>query len=120
MKKINKLDFSGQDIYIGIDTGKKSWKVTILTKEFEHKTFTQTPEPKALVNYLNKNFPKANYLCAYEAGYFGFWIYQKLTQLGVKCIVVHPADIPTKDKEKHNRNDSSDARKIAHNLTRLC
>ena len=36
--------------------------------------------------------------------------------MGVKCIVVHPADIPTKDKEKHNRNDSSDARKIARTL----
>lgn len=116
MEQINKLDFSGQDIYVGIDTGKKSWKVTILTKDFEHKTFTQIPEPKALVKYLNRNFPKANYLCAYEAGYFGFWIYQQLTQLGVKCIVVHPADIPTKDKERHNRNDFSDARKIAHNL----
>jgi transposase len=36
--------------------------------------------------------------------------------MGVSCIVVHPADIPTKDKEKHNRNDSSDARKIARCL----
>ena len=69
MRNINKLDFSGQDIYVGIDTGEKSWKVTILTKDLEHKTFTQIPEPKALVNYLNMNFPKANYLCAYEAGY---------------------------------------------------
>jgi len=38
MKQINKLDFSGQDIYVGIDTGKKSWKVTILTKDYEHKS----------------------------------------------------------------------------------
>ena len=38
MKQINKLDFSGQDIYVGIDTGKKNWKVTILLKDFEHKT----------------------------------------------------------------------------------
>lgn len=116
MKQINKLDFSGQDIYVGIDTGKKSWKVSILTKDLEHGTFTQPPEPKALVSYLNKNFPSANYLCAYEAGYFGFWIYNQLNQMGVSCIVVHPADIPTKDKEKHNRNDSSDARKIARCL----
>jgi len=116
MKQINKLDFSGQDIYVGIDTGKKSWKISILTKDFEHGTFTQPPEPKALVSYLNKNFPSANYLCAYEAGYFGFWIFNQLNQMGVSCIVVHPADIPTKDKEKHNRNDSSDARKIARCL----
>jgi len=71
----------------------------ILTKDFEHKTFTQTPEPKALVTYLHKHFP--NYMCAYEAGYFGFWIYYQLNQMGVNCIVVHPADIPTKDKERH-------------------
>ena len=116
MKQINKLDFSGQDIYVGLDTGKKSWKVSILTDDFEHGTFTQSPEPKALVSYLNKNFPSANYLCAYEAGYFGFWIYNQLNKMGVSCIVVHPADIPTKDKEKHNRNDSSDARKIARCL----
>jgi transposase len=30
--------------------------------------------------------------------------------------VVHPADIPTKDKERRNRNDSVDSRKIAKNL----
>jgi transposase len=56
MKQINKLDFSGQDIYIGIDTGKKSWKVSILTKEYEHKTFSQNPSPEELVTYLHKNF----------------------------------------------------------------
>ena len=116
MKQINKLDFSGQDIYVGIDTGEKNWKVSILTNDFEHKTFTQPPEPKALVTYLHKHFPSANYMCAYEAGYFGFWIYYQLNQMGVNCIVVHPADIPTKDKERHNRNDTSDARKIARQL----
>jgi transposase len=30
--------------------------------------------------------------------------------------VVHPADIPTKDKERRNRNDNVDSRKIARNL----
>lgn len=38
-KKNTKLDFSGQDIYVGLDTGKKSWRVTILTEESEHRTF---------------------------------------------------------------------------------
>lgn len=58
-KDNTKLDFTGQDIYVGIDTGKKSWKVTILTAEFEHNTFTQPPKPDVLVNYLHKNFPGA-------------------------------------------------------------
>jgi transposase len=116
MRNNNKLDFSGQDIYVGIDTGKKNWVVTILAKDYEHKTFSQEPEPKKLIGYLRKHFPKANYLCAYEAGYFGFWIHKELTRMGAKCKVFHPADIPTTDKERRNRNDISDARKIARSL----
>ena len=98
-KKDTKLDFSGQEIYVGVDVGKKNWKVCILTKELAHKTFSQPPDPKVLVRYLRSHFPGARYLCAYEAGYFGFWIYYALKQMGVECIVVHPADVPTMDKE---------------------
>ena len=51
-RKNTKLDFTGQEIYVGLDTGKKSWKVCILTKELEHKTFSQPPRPEVLVEYL--------------------------------------------------------------------
>ena len=64
-KEENKLDFSDQEIFVGLDTGKKSWKVSILTKDFEHKTFTQPPEPETLVKYLHKHFPCAIYHCVY-------------------------------------------------------
>jgi transposase len=111
-----KLSFAGQEIYVGLDTGKKSWKVTILTKDFEHKTFSQPPKPAILVGYLRKHFPGARYLCVYEAGYFGFWIHDALREQGVECIVTHPADVPTKDKERSNRNDTVDARKLARSL----
>jgi transposase len=111
-----KLDFSDQEIYVGLDTGKKSWKVSILTKEFEHKTFSQPPKPEVLIEYLRKHFPGAKYLCVYEAGYFGFWIHDALREQGVDCLVVHPADVPTKDKERRNRNDTVDARKLARSL----
>jgi len=116
MQQNNRLSFAGQDIYVGLDTGKKSWTVTILTEHMEHRTFNQVPKPDALVHYLHKNFPEAHYQCAYEAGYFGFWIYEYLRDHGVDCIVVHAADIPTKDKEKRNRNDRVDSRKLARNL----
>ncbi len=89
MKQNTKLSFSGQDIYVGIDTGKKSWKVTIRTEHFEHKTFSQDPRPELLVDYLHRNFPEGNYHCVYEAGYFGFWIYEYLKSQGLDCIVVH-------------------------------
>jgi transposase len=99
-----------------LDTGKRSWKVSILTKDFEHKTFAQPPNPEVLVRYLRKHFPGARYLCVYEAGYFGFWIHDALRQQGVDCVVTHPADVPTKDKERRNRNDTVDARKLARSL----
>jgi transposase len=34
----------------------------------------------------------------------------------VDCLVAHPADVPTKDKERRNRNDTVDARKLARSL----
>ena len=86
MVKDNKLSFQGQHIYVGIDTGKKSWTVTILTDQIEHKTFNQPPVPETLVGYLHKHFPEAHYTCAYEAGLFGFWIYEAFKKLGVDCI----------------------------------
>lgn len=116
MKQNNRLSFAGQDIYVGIDTGKKSWTVTILTEHLEHKTFSQPPEPDVLLRYLHKYFPEAHYLSAYEAGYFGFWICEYFRDHGVDCIVVHAADIPTKDKERRNRNDRVDSRKLARSL----
>ena len=63
------IDFTGQEIYAGIDVHRKSWKVTILNELSEHKTFNQPADTKVLVNYLRRNFPNANYQCAYEAGF---------------------------------------------------
>lgn len=113
----NKLfDFTGQDIYIGIDTHNNNWRTSIFTKDFEHKTFTQDPEPDLLANYLHRNFPGANYHAVYEAGYCGFWIHDALKARGIDCIVINPADVPTKDKERKRKNNRIDARKLARSL----
>jgi transposase len=116
MSKINKLDFKGQQIYVGMDVHKKSWSISILTDEFEHKTFTQPPEVGTLVNYLKRNFPGGSYKSVYEAGYCGFWIHDRLQEHGVECLVVNPADVPTKDKERRSKTDRVDCRKLARNL----
>lgn len=110
--QINKLDFSGQNIYVGVDTHKKNWKVSIVHEELFLKTFVQDPDPDVLYNYLFTNFPGANYHSAYEASYCGFWIHYRLKQLGVNSIVVNPGDIPTTHKEKVQKEDKRDSRKI--------
>ena len=112
----NKLDFNGQNIYVGFDVHLKSWKVTIMTEKLTHKTFSQSPKPELLNNYLIKNFPGGIYHSAYEAGFCGYWIHNKLKSYGINSIVVNPADIPTTDKEKVQKEDARDSVKIARSL----
>lgn len=115
-RQSNKLNFEGQNIYIGIDVHKKQWNVSIMSEQLEHKTFSQKPEAGDLVNYLTRNFPGANYYSAYEAGFSGFWAHRDLEKLQIHNIVVNAADIPTTQKEKAQKTDKRDSRKIARSL----
>jgi transposase len=112
----NNLDFSNQTFFIGIDTHLNQWKVTIRSAGIELKTFSMHPSPSELYNYLIKHYPKGNFNIVYEAGFSGFWPCRKLTELGLNCIVVNPADIPTSGKEKVNKSDPVDSRKLAREL----
>jgi transposase len=112
----NKPDFTNQKIYVGIDVAKKSWKVCIYLGAYYHCRFVQPPDPETLVRYLRTNFPNGNYNCVYEAGCFGFWIHNALTQSGVHCVVVNPADVPTAHWERSRKTDRVDAHKLARSL----
>lgn len=65
-----------------------------------------------------------NYFSAYEAGFSGLWPHYKLTELGINNIVVNPADIPTTQKEKVQKEDKRDSplskkRRVGINLHSL-
>jgi transposase len=107
----NKLDFNNQNIYVGFDVHLKSWKVTIMTDELILKT-SQDPKPDLLYQYLKRNYPGGKYHTAYEAGFCGYWIHNKLKELGINSIVVNPADIPTSDKERVQKEDKRDSQEI--------
>lgn len=116
MSTYNLQTLNGESIYVGIDFHLKSWKVSIFSKEFELKTFTQPPDPMRLMNYLRKNYPDASYQCVYEAGFSGFSAQRELSKLGADCIIIHPADVPTTDKEKKSKSDRIDSRKLGRGL----
>jgi len=116
MEHVNKLDFSGQSIYVGLDVHKKSWTVSIFSEQCEHKTFTQPPQADKLVHYLKRNFPGAAYQAVYEAGFSGFWTHDQLREQGVNCIVANPADVPTTNKERTGKRDPIDSRKLTRSL----
>jgi transposase len=110
------LDFTGHNVYVGLDVHGASWAVNILVDEIEHRRFTQPPDPVVLYNYLCKNFPGANYYSAYECGFCGYHHHRKLLELGIKNIVINPADLPITDKEKTNKRDPMDSRRISRAL----
>jgi len=112
----SQLDFTGQPIYAGLDVHKKSWSVSIFTKHGEYKSFSQPPQVETLAHYLRHHFPGALYYAVYEAGYCGFWIHDQLVKEGVHCMVVNPADVPTKNKEQRRKRDRVDCRKLARGL----
>lgn len=114
-RQVTKLDFTNKDIFVGIDTHKKSWNVTVMMGLFS-KTFNAPPSAEALRHYLDNNFPKGNYFSAYEAGFAGFWPHYQLLEFGINSIVVNAADIPTTIKEKVQKTDVRDSRKIAKSL----
>lgn len=108
--------FDGDQIYVGIDYHLNSWKVTLFSDEFELKSFTQPADSEVLMSYLSDHYPGANYQCVYEAGFSGFSTQRRLNSMGANCIVTHPADVPTSDKEKKNKSDRIDSRKLARGL----
>lgn len=110
------LSWHGQHVYIGLDVHKASWVVAIVTAAADFKTFSQPPRPAVLAEYLQRHFPGATYHGVYEAGYCGFWICEELCRLGVDCIVINPADVPTTDKEHKCKTNRVDAKKLARSL----
>lgn len=87
-----------------------------MTQEHHHKTFSQPPDVRVLIAYLERNFSGATYYSAYEAGFCGMWIHYQLEEVSIHNIVINPADIPMKQKDQLFKDDKRDSRKIARSL----
>ena len=109
-------NFKNIPFFVGIDTHLKNWTVSIRSNNLELKTFSMNPSPEQLHKYLTYNYPDGDFYIVYEAGFSGFWPCRKIKELGLNCIVVNPADVPTSDKEKTNKSDPVDSRKLAREL----
>src|ERR1044072_4641366 len=106
MTQTTRLDFTGQKIFCGIDVHKKSWKGCIRTEHMELKTFSQNPSASQLALHLKTNYPSANYEGVYEDGFGHFSHQREFAKQGISCTRVHPADVPTMDKEKQRKSDT--------------
>ncbi len=112
----NKISFKGQKIFIGIDVHKRNWSVTVLTEAGYQRTYSQNSSARELFDFLDKHFPDGEYKAVYEAGFSGFSTYYALTALGIDCIVIHAADVPTTQYENVMKSDKVDSVKMAKAL----
>ncbi len=110
------ISFANTHFFIGIDAHLKNWKVTVRMGGIELKTFSMNPSPLELLAYLKQHYPDGIYHIVYEAGFCGFWALRIFRKHNIDCIVVNPADVPTTNKEKVNKSDPIDSRKLARHL----
>jgi len=112
----NKKSFKGQKIFIGIDVHKKTWAVAILTESGLLKRHPQEASAKVLFDFLRKHYPDGEYHAVYETGFSGFSTYYALEEYGIKCQVVHAADVPATQYESIMKTDRVDAERLARAL----
>ena len=110
------ISFSGQHFYVGVDVHKKKWSVTIRNNDMRLKTYSMDPSADLLASQLMHHYPDGVYHLVYEIGFTGFWICRRFKELGIDCITVNPADIPTAQKEKDRKTDPLDSNKLAREL----
>ena len=114
----NSLTFKNQNFYIGIDVHKNQWTICVVSMNMLLTKYVSiNPTPDTLLKYMQRRYPDGNYYAVYEAGFSGFWAARELNRIGIHCIVTHPADVPTKQKERLNKNDRVDSKKLARTLS---
>jgi len=116
MTQRKEINFEGQNVYVGIDVHLKTWHVTIITESGYKSKFSQPSSAPALFEHLKKHYPQGNYHAVYESGFSGFATYYALSELGIDCMVIHAADVPTTQYENVMKTDSVDSEKLAKGL----
>lgn len=99
------------DLYVGIDMHQRTWHVTIVLEGAVLVSVSMPAEWASLRKLLDR-YTGYRIHAVYEAGYFGYSLYDQLLSYGAECIVTPPSLIP---RESGNRvkTDRLDSTKLA-------
>lgn len=75
-----------------------------------------SPDPEGLREYVERHYPCHEVSTAYEAGCCGYRAHRCFEGYGWRSLVVNPADIFRRGKERHTKTDRIDAQLIAREL----
>ena len=74
------------------------------------------PEPSQLKIYVDKHFRNHEVSAAYEAGCCGYYAHRSFKSYSWESLVVNPADIHRRGKERYTKTDRIDAQLISREL----
>ena len=103
-------------LYIGIDIHKRSWKVHCSTDLTSGRTFSMSPDADELHKYVKKYYGDHHVSTVYEAGCCGYSAHRCFESYGWASMVVNPADVFRRGKERHVKTDGIDAQLLAREL----
>jgi transposase len=116
MRMYRRQEHKSNVLSVGIDLHRLRWHVTIRTDEVEMFSGGIPGQWEAL-KHLFDRYRGHRIQAVYEAGYFGFWLHDLITEYGARCIVTPPSLMPV---EQGNRvkTDRRDSRKLAQLLAK--
>lgn len=103
-------------LYVGIDLHRVNWHVTVRTADAEVFSGSLPGTWEALKKLFDR-YPNYHISVVYEAGYFGFWLYDRIVRYGADCMVTPPSLIP-QEYGNHVKTDRRDSRKLAYFLAK--
>jgi len=110
--KVNRINFNGKMVNIGVDMHKQSWRITALVEGEVAFTGTLAKPNYDSFRKLLARFEGNCVRIAYEAGPGGFGLYDILTADGIECMVTPPSLIPTESGSRV-KTDKKDSLKLA-------
>lgn len=116
MSRHDRQQLSGEDLFVGIDLHKRKWHVTIRMLDVELFSGSIPGTWESLRRLLDRY--KGNRIqVVYEAGCFGFWLYDRLIDCGIDCLVTPPSLVPL-EYGNPVKTDRRDSRKLSHLLAK--
>ena len=115
MRKMREFILKEEDIFIGLEDSKKTWKLCVRSGGVIVHETSMPAKYEVLHNYFLNKFPECKIKVMYEAGFRGFGLHDQLEADGWDCIVTPPHTV-TEEKCQKKKNDRIDCRRLAKNL----
>lgn len=115
MRKMQRSIVSGKQIYVGLEDSKKTWKLCVRSEGMVVHQISMPARYETLRAYLQGRYPGCRIALIYEAGFGGFWLYDRLVADRVSCVVTPPHTV-SQEKVNKVKTDRIDAGRLARNL----